>query len=119
MGYDLSEVYQAPSSSGGKVWGIPGITRSGKTTQSFNAQASRFNEGRVTINDFSKPKSVNDLVREKLQKGYQRVSDCYIDYETGDVYFGDLANKTSTLERHIKVENESTLEIKGGGLFNF
>jgi hypothetical protein len=119
MGYVLSEVYQAPSSSGGKVWGIPGFTQGGQTTQSFNAQASRFNEGRVTINDLSKPKSVNDLVGEKLQKGYQRVSDCYIDYETGDVYFGDLANKTSTLERHIKVENESTLEIKGGGLFNF
>lgn len=114
-------VFEAASTSGGKVWGYPdGVS---VITQTFSGTSRKYdNNAQVTINHV-KSKDYHVACNEKLNKGYlEKSAFAWVDFDTGAVFWSDPDAKSSGSSLKHEQQNippESLIAIAGDGLFTF
>ncbi len=114
-------VFEAASTSGGKVWGCPdGV---GTLTQTFSGTSRKYDKNaQVTINHI-KSKDFDVAYKEKLKKGYiEKSAFAWVDFDTGQVFWSDPDARSSGSSLKHEQQNippESLIAIAGNGLFTF
>lgn len=114
-------LFEAASTTGGKVWGcIDGVS---VITQTFSGTTQKFDLQLATTINHVKAKDVSIACNEKLRKGYiERTNDVWVDFDTGEVFWLDPDAESSGSSLKHEQQNippESLIAIAGNGLFTF